>query len=161
MAGELVTAVHGDQRGHGDEATVALGQPLSFPDVAVHHGLGELDEPGRDLTDFAAGRGSSLRYAHGHLLSQAEHERSHHHLSRPTHARGGNSAPIQSGATTNPLRPPTPEGETALQYRAESPPSLSGHPRPRGKQRSNTERSHHHLSQATHARGGNSAPIQR
>src|SRR5687768_17046569 len=65
-----------------------------------------------------------------------------------------------SGAITISLGPPTPEGETALQYRAEPPPTLSGHPRPRGKQRSNTERSHHHLSQATHARGGNSAPIQ-
>ena len=27
VAGELVTAVHGDQRGHGDEAAIALGSP--------------------------------------------------------------------------------------------------------------------------------------
>src|SRR6185312_9905239 len=88
-----------------------------------------------------------------------QYKRSRAHLSQPTHGRGGNSAPIQ----TQPR------------------PSLSGPPRTRWKQRSNTnaaapislspptdevetalqyKRSRAHLSQAPHGRGGNSAPIQ-
>src|SRR5688500_9412946 len=69
VPGELVAAVQGHQRGNGDEAAIALGETRPLPDVAVDHGLRQLDEPRGHLPDFVARRRCRLRNAHGRLLS--------------------------------------------------------------------------------------------
>ena len=69
VPGELVAPVHGDQRGDGDEAAVALGQPGPLPDVAVHDLLGQLDQLGRDRPDLVTGGRCGFRCAHAWLLS--------------------------------------------------------------------------------------------
>src|SRR5215472_3572569 len=66
-----------------------------------------------------------------------------------------------SGAPCVSLRPPTAEAYGKLRYKKEPRASLSGHPRPRHTESSDTKRSPVRLSQATHGRGGRKAPIQK
>src|SRR5882672_4425876 len=56
MALQLVTAVHGGQRGHRDETPVALGQAGTLPDVSVEDLLAQIDELGNYSADFLSCR---------------------------------------------------------------------------------------------------------
>ena len=50
VAFQLLGAVHGNERGAGDEAAVALGEAGTFPNVAIQHVIGQFDHLRRDVT---------------------------------------------------------------------------------------------------------------
>src|SRR3954453_16905637 len=49
MGAELIGAVERNERAHGDEAAVALGELRPLPNVAEQHVIGQLGELGRDV----------------------------------------------------------------------------------------------------------------
>src|SRR5258708_17591464 len=57
MAAQLLAAVHGDQRGNGDQAAVALGEAGPLPDVAIDDLFGEIDQLGDKRPHAIAGVG--------------------------------------------------------------------------------------------------------
>src|SRR5262245_3574269 len=51
---ELIAPVHGGERGHRDEAAVALGEARALPHVAVDHLLAQVDELGDGTANLVA-----------------------------------------------------------------------------------------------------------
>src|ERR1041384_1952662 len=51
VAADLVGTVERGERGDGDEAAVALGEPRALPHVAEHDLVGELAQPRKDVGD--------------------------------------------------------------------------------------------------------------
>jgi hypothetical protein len=52
---ELLRPVHRRQRGHRDQAAIALGQSGALPDIAEQNLLRQVDELRDDSADFVAG----------------------------------------------------------------------------------------------------------
>src|SRR3979490_3591368 len=56
VAAQLVRAIKRDERGHRDQAAVALRELLALPDVAEQQLVGELAELGKDVAHLVDGR---------------------------------------------------------------------------------------------------------
>src|SRR4051812_32124356 len=76
VAAQLLRGALRDERRYGDEAAIALGGPLSLPDIAEPPLVGELAHLGKHVAALADGR---VRVSRGHeiLLSIGDGRRYH------------------------------------------------------------------------------------